>query len=178
MDTQESRSPFLESVRAAIRVRNYSYATEQAYLDWIKRFILFHRKRHPAEMSEGEVAAFLSHLAVKRDVSASTQNQALNALVFLYKQVLERPLQEIHGVVRAKKGVRLPPVLTPEEVAAALEQLSGIMWLIACLLYGSGLRLKESLRLRVKDLDFAHKAIVVRSGKGGTRTGWSRSPMS
>jgi len=112
METHDNRSPFLESVRAAIRVRKYSYATEKAYLDWIKRFILFHKKRHPAEMGEREVGAYLSYLAVDRDVSASTQNQALNALVFMYTHVLERPLEQIHGVVRAKRGARLPVVLS------------------------------------------------------------------
>jgi integron integrase len=166
METHDKRSPFLESVRAAIRVRNYSYATEQTYLDWIKRFILFHKKRHPAEMGEREVGAYLSYLAVDRDVSASTQNQALNALVFLYSHVIERPLEQIHGVVRAKRGTRLPVVLSPEEVASVLRELKGIAWLISCLQYGSGLRLKESLRIRVKDLDFAHRAVVVRNGKG------------
>ncbi len=161
------RSPFLDKVRAAIRVRHYSYSTEKTYLDWIRRFIFFHKKRHPAEMAEPEVAAFLSHLAVTRNVAASTQNQALNALVFVYKNVLERPLQEINGVVRAKKPQKLPVVLTVEEVGEVLGGLSGVVWLIVCLQYGSGLRLKESVRLRVKDIEFAHRAIIVRDGKGG-----------
>ncbi|MCP4364570.1 MAG: tyrosine-type recombinase/integrase, partial [Planctomycetes bacterium] len=117
--------------------------------------------------SEVEVAAFLSHLAVTDEVAPSTQNQALNALVFLYRHVIERPLEEIHGVVRAKEKQRLPVVLTIEEVASVLSRLTGLNWLIACLQYGSGLRLMESLRLRVKDLDFAHRAIFVRDGKGG-----------
>jgi integron integrase len=118
-------------------------------------------------MRETEVGAFLSHLAVDRNVSPSTQNQALNALVFLYKHVLERPFGEINGVVRAKNAQRLPVVLTQDEIACSLSHLSGVHWLIACLQYGSGLRLLESVRLRVKDIDFAHRAIFVRDGKGG-----------
>jgi integron integrase len=161
------QSPFLDQVRTSIRLRHYSIRTEEAYVFWIRRFILFHGKRHPAEMAETEVGAFLSHLAVKQNVSASTQNQALYALVFLYKQVLGRPLGEIRGVVRAKKPQRLPVVLTPVEVARVLSQLSGVHWVVACLQYGSGLRLLESVRLRVKDIDFAHRAIFVRDGKGG-----------
>lgn len=166
MPTNTKRSPFLDNVRAAIRVRHYSYATEKTYVDWVRRFIFYHNKRHPTEMAEQEVADFLSHLAVEKNVSPSTQNQALNALVFLYKNVLERPLQEIHGVVRAKKPQKLPVVMTVEEVGHVLAGLTGVTWLVACLQYGSGLRLKESVRLRVKDIDFAHRAILVRDGKG------------
>lgn len=167
MPTPKTPSPFLEQVRTAIRVRHYSIRTEEAYLFWTRRFIFFHGKRHPSEMGETEVGTFLSHLAVNKNVSPSTQNQALNALVFLYKQVLEQPLGEINGVVRAKKRQRLPVVLTQEEIARLLSHLSGVHWLIACLEYGSGLRLLESVRLRVKDIDFAHRAIFVRDGKGG-----------
>jgi integron integrase len=167
METRNPNSPFLEEVRSAIRVRHYSIRTEEAYIGWIKRFILFHGKRHPKDMGEVEVGAFLSHLAVQRNVAASTQNQALNALVFLYKAVLERPLQEIGGVVRAKKPQKLPVVLTPQEVKEVLRYLEGGHWLVGCLLYGSGLRLLEAVRLRVKDLDFDHRAILVRNGKGG-----------
>jgi len=159
-------SPFLESVRRAIRVRHYSRRTEDTYVYWTRWFILFHKKRHPEAMGEREVRAFLSYLATERDVAPATQNQALNALVFLYKAVLERPLGEIPGTVRAKKRPRLPVVLTPQEVARVLEKLSGTAWLVACLEYGSGLRLLESVRLRVKDLDFDHRAILVRNGKG------------
>lgn len=166
MGHQESASPFLEEVRRAIRVRHYSLRTEDAYLGWIKRFILFHGKRHPAQMGETEVGAFLTELAVNGRVAAATQNQALNAIVFLYKVVLGRPLAEIDGVVRAKKPQRLPVVLTVDEVQGLLRHLSGIHWLVACLLYGSGLRLMEAVRLRVKDIDFAHRAILVRDGKG------------
>lgn len=160
-------SPFLDSVRNAIRVRHYSIRTEQAYLTWIRQFILHHGKRHPQEMGAPEVGAFLTHLAVERNVSAATQNQALNALVFLYDKVLERPIGDITGVVRATAPKKLPVVLTHDEIRRVLSNLSGMHWLIACLQYGSGLRLLESVRLRVKDLDFSHKAIVVRQGKGG-----------
>ena len=161
------RSPFLDQVRDAIRVRHYSIRTEQAYLTWIRRFILFHKKRHPREMGAEEVRTFLTYLAVDRNVSPATQNQALNALVFLYSKVLEQPLGEIGGIVRARRKEKLPVVLTHEEVSRLLAHLTGIYWMIACLQYGSGLRLLESVRLRVKDLDFAHRAILVRHGKGG-----------
>lgn len=157
----------IDKVREVIRMRHYSIRTEDAYIGWIRRYIRFHGRRHPREMGEAEVRAFLSHLAVNGDVAASTQNQALNALVFLYKAVLERPLGEIGGVVRAKKPQRLPVVLTVEEVGRVLRYLEGVHWLIACLQYGSGLRLLESVRLRVKDIDFDHRAILVRDGKGG-----------
>ena len=167
MDRQTGSSPFLDSLRDAIRLRHYSIRTEQTYLDWARRFILYHDKRHPKDMGEMEVAAFLTHLAVNRNVSASTQNQALSALVFLYKAVLEKPLGDIHGVVRAKKPQKLPVVLTQKEVQALLRGLAHVHWLIACLQYGSGLRLMESIRLRVKDLDFNRRAIYVRDGKGG-----------
>lgn len=158
-------SPFLQSVREAIRVRHYSIRTEQAYLGWIKRFILFHGKRHPSELGESEVTAFLTHLAVVGNVASSTQNQALNALVFLYKVVLERELVGI-SAVRAKQPQKVPVVLTQAEVARLLRALDGMQWLAACLMYGSGLRLMESMRLRVQDIDFPHKAIIVRDGKG------------
>lgn len=167
MSAPTDSSPFLQRVREAIRVRHLSIRTEEAYVHWIKRFILFNGKRHPADMGEAEVAAFLSHLAVAADVASSTQNQALNALVFLYGKVLEQPLGDCAGIVRAKRPQRLPVVLTPSEVAVILRQLKGTYWIIACLQYGSGLRLLESVRLRVKDLDFDHRAILVRDGKGG-----------
>lgn len=161
------KSPFLEQVREAIRVRHYSIRTERTYIEWTRRFILFHRKRHPKEMGEAEVAAFLTYLAVDRKVAASTQNQALNALVFVYKHVLDQPLGEITGAVRAKRPARLPVVLSQDEVRRVLAELRGAQWLIACLQYGSGLRLMESIRLRVKDLEFERHAIMVRDGKGG-----------
>ena len=167
MARDSRRSPLLEQVRNAIRVRHYSIRTEHTYLQWIKRFIHYHGTRHPAKMGEREVADFLTHLAVDGNVAAATQNQALNALVFLYKYVLDRPLEEITGAVRAKRPQRLPAVLTQEEVRRIFRHLNGIPWLVACLLYGSGLRLMEGVRLRVKDLEFHRRAIIVRDGKGG-----------
>jgi integron integrase len=166
MRTSEEPSPFLRSVREAVRVRHFSIRPEEAYVQWVKRFILFHGKRHPSQMGEPEVCAFLTHLAVEGQVAAATQNQALNALVFLYRNVVDRPLGEFSGIVRAKRPQRLPVVLSPGEVGRTLRALKGIYWLIACLQYGSGLRLLESVRLRVKDLDFEHRAILVRDGKG------------
>jgi integron integrase len=158
---------FLDEVRAATRRLHYSIRTEEAYVDWIRRFILFHGKRHPLEMGEPEVVAFLNHLAVQRDVAASTQNQALCALLFLYKVVLDRPLQWVDDkVVRAKTPGRLPTVFSRDEARAVLAQLEGTAWLASSLLYGSGLRLMEGLRMRVKDLDFDPVHIIVRDGKG------------
>lgn len=167
MQTGSETSPFLNRVREIIRTRHYSIRTEQSYTHWVKRYILFHKKRHPKTLGEAEVAAFLTHLAVNRQVSPSTQNQALNALVFLYRHVLEQPLGDILGAVRAKRPERLPVILTRTEVRQVFANLDGPHWLPACLLYGSGLRLMECLRLRVKDLDFDHRAITVRCGKGG-----------
>lgn len=161
-----SKSPFLEDVRRAMRVRHYSIRTEQSYLHWIRRFIRFHNRRHPGTMGEVEVGEFLTHLAVDRNVTPSTQNQALNALVFLYKGVLQRELGLIGNVQRAKKPSRLPVVLSREEVRRVLSNLEGEQWMMVSLLYGSGLRLMECLRLRIKDLDFDHRAIIVREGKG------------
>ncbi|MCU7927387.1 MAG: integron integrase [Candidatus Thiodiazotropha sp. (ex Dulcina madagascariensis)] len=157
----------LDRVRAAIRKKGYSIRTEQAYVDWIRRFILFHDKRHPIEMEKAEIEAFLSHLAVNRNVAASTQNQALSALLFLYREVLERDLPWLDNVTRAKKPRRLPVVLSAEEVDGLLKKLSGTQWLMASLLYGSGLRLLECLRLRVHDIEFDRRQILVRNGKGG-----------
>lgn len=167
MEGEARRSPFLSSVRDVLRLRHASIRTEQAYLFWIRRYILFHGKRHPRDLGEREVAAFLTHLAVERDVAANTQNQALSALVFLYRHVIERPLGEIPGAARARRPPRLPVVLTQAEVADLLGGLEGVFWLVGCLLYGSGLRLMEALRLRVKDLEFPRRCVVVREGKGG-----------
>lgn len=161
------KSVLLNQVVEAVRVRHYSIRTEQAYLYWIKFFIRFHGVRHPKDMAEREVAEFLSFLSVQRDVAASTQNQALNAIVFLYKCVLDKPLGDIPGIVRAKRPQRVPVVLSVDEVARVLGNISGVQWLIAGLLYGSGLRLMEAVRLRVKDVDFSRRVIVVRRGKGG-----------
>ncbi|TAJ26913.1 MAG: integron integrase, partial [Nitrospirae bacterium] len=156
----------LDQVRRAIRTRHLSPHTEQAYIGWIKRFIFFHGKRHPIEMGEAEIGRFLSSLATDARVSASTQNQAFNALLFLYQQVLRRKIGLIEGVVRAKRPRRLPVVLTKEEVGRLLACLEGAPWLMSMLLYGAGLRLMECCRLRVKDIDFSKNQIVVRAGKG------------
>jgi integron integrase len=162
-----SASPkLLDRVRLSIRRRHYSPLTEKAYVQWIRRFILFHDKRHPDEMGEVEITRFLSSLASKGRVSASTQNQALAAILFLYRVVLERKLDWLEDVVRAKRPVRLPVVLSRKEVERLLDHLSGVNQLIASLLYGSGLRLLEGLRLRVKDIDFGRGEITVRDGKG------------
>jgi integron integrase len=156
----------LDRVRTALRVEHYAIRTEEVYVGWIRRFILFHGKRHPAQMGKREVEAFLSMLAVRGRVSASTQNQALSALLFLYRKVLEREFPELDDVVRARRPRRLPVVLTREEVQAILSCLKGTRWLMAVLLYGAGLRLLECLRLRVKDVTFDRNEIVVREGKG------------
>jgi integron integrase len=153
-------------VRAELRSRHYSRRTEEAYASWIKRFILFHNKRHPASMGADEVNAFLTHLAVDAHVSAPTQNQALCALLFLYRIVLQDPLPWLKDVVRARRPIRLPVVLTPEEVRLVLQEMHGTPALIAQLLYGGGLRLLEAMQLRVKDLDFARRQIFVRDPKG------------
>ncbi len=158
----------LERVRQQIRVRHYSLRTETAYLNWIRRFILFHDKRHPQDLGAPEVAAFLSFLATDRQVSANTQNQALAAILFLYKAVLEVDMPWLSDVTRAKKPQRLPTVLTVEETARLLMALDGdpIETLVVRLLYGTGMRLLESLRLRVKDIDLGRREIVIRDGKG------------
>lgn len=156
----------MDRFREAIRTRHYSRSTEKAYAGWIRRFILFHRKRHPAEMGAEEVGAFLSHLAVEERVSARTQNQALHAILFLYGPVLGLDLPRIRGVAPAKTTRRLPVVLTREEVSAVLGAMHGVPRMMATLLYGSGLRVMECCRLRVKDVDFAASTIVVRAGKG------------
>jgi len=167
MGSEKTRSPFLEEVCDVMRVQHYAIRTEQAYVEWIKRFILYHGKRHPDEMGESEVAAFLTHLVVDRNVAPATQGQALNALIFLYRKVLNRPMGEIPDIVRSKKKVKVPIVLTQTEIANLLSKLEGVHWLTGCLLYGSGLRLMECIRLRVKDLDFDRLSITIRCGKGG-----------
>jgi site-specific recombinase XerD len=155
-----------DRVVEVLRVRHYSRRTEEAYVHWIRRYIQFHQHRHPRQLAESEVNRFLTHLAVKEHVAASTQNQALSAILFLYEHVLEKPLDRIEGVVRARSPKRLPVVLTVDEVSRVMLHLSGDKWLIAMLLYGGGLRLLEVLRLRVKDLDFERDEITVREGKG------------
>jgi integron integrase len=162
----DAKPRLLDQVRSRMRTLHYSYRTEQQYLGWIHRFILFHHKRHPADVGAQEVEAFLSHLAVDRKVSAPTQNQALAAILFLYRHVLEIELPWLDSVVRAKPSQHLPVVLSVTEVKAVLGHLRGEYWLIASLLYGAGLRLLEALRLRVKDIEFEYRQVVVRNGKG------------
>ncbi len=164
----------LDQVREAIQVKHYSIRTEQAYVNWIKRYILFHDKRHPREMGAAEIEAFLTHLAVDRNVAASTQNQALSALLFLYRQVLKQDLVGSIDSVRAKRPKRLPTVMTKEETLRVIGFLSGTHQLMAKLLYGSGLRLMECVRLRVKDVDFAQRqtcAEPVEASSFGTARG-------
>lgn len=170
MDSTPVRTPpppkLLDQLRASLRLRHYSLRTEQQYLQWVRRFILFHGKRHPKTMGATEVEAFLTHLAVEGEVAASTQNQALSALLFLYREVLQQDLPWMSQVVRAKRPARLPVVLTEREVLAILERMSDVHGLMARLLYGSGMRIMECVRLRVKDVDFERLEILVRDGKG------------
>jgi len=161
-----AKPKLLDRLRQELRSRHYSRRTEQAYVMWVKRFIFFHNVRHPAEMAEPEINAFLTHLDIKEKVSASTQNQALSALLFLYRYVLGREIGDLGKVIRARKPKRLPVVMTRDEVKAVLAQLTGDKWLMASLMYGAGLRLMECLRLRVQDIDFARNEITVRDGKG------------
>ncbi|MDJ0867538.1 MAG: integron integrase [Myxococcota bacterium] len=163
----EPRPPkLLDQLRAALRTRHYSIRTEESYVAWAKRFILFHDKRHPRDMGASEIAAYLNHLASDRRVSASTQNQALSAILFLYRVVLRIDLANIEGIARARRPARLPVVLTRGEVRRVLDQLDGTTLIAATLLYGSGLRLMECMRLRVRDVDFARHLVLVREGKG------------
>jgi integron integrase len=163
---RSTKPRLLDQVREVIRTRHYSYRTEEAYVGWIRRFILFHGKRHPAEMGPPEITQFLTALAVDRHVSASTQNQALAAVLFLYQQVLGCEPGWLDDIVRAKRAKRLPVVLTRPEVEALPAAHDGVPWMMAMLLYGSGLRLMECLRLRVKDIDLDRREILVREGKG------------
>jgi integron integrase len=164
--TTAPRPKLLDQVRQAIRTRHYSPKTEESYVHWIKRFIFFHNKRHPAEIGEREIGQFLSSLVADRHVGASTQNQALNAVLFLYRDVLRKEIGYVDGVVRAKRPHRLPVVLTRPEVKSILSALDHSDWLMVMLLYGAGLRLMECLQLRVKDIDFSTNQIIVRAGKG------------
>ena len=161
-----SERKLLDQVRDAARLKHFSLRTERSYTQWVYRFVLHHGKRHPRELGAPEIRAFLTWLAVERDVAASTQNQALCALLFLYREVLRIDLPRIEDSVRARRSRRVPAVLTPDEVRALMTHLHGTHALVAGLLYGGGLRLLEALRLRVKDLDFARRAVVVRQGKG------------
>jgi integron integrase len=156
----------LEQVRDRIRVKHYSIRTETQYVQWVRRFILFHGKKHPRDMGAPEVEAFLTHLAVEGHVAAATQNQALSALLFLYKEVLGVDLPWLNDVTRAKRPQRMPVVLTRDEVHAVLDRMSGVYGLMARLLYGTGMRLMECVRLRVKDVDFGRGEILIRDGKG------------
>lgn len=163
---QAPKPKLLDQVRHRCRVRHLARSTEDIYVNWIRRFILFHGTRHPLEMGNAEVTAFLTHLAVEGKVAASTQNQALSALLFLYREVLDQQFGWLDDVVRAKKGKRLPVVFSHDEAIAVIEHLQGRRWLMGMLIYGGGLRLMECLRLRVKDLDFDRLQIVVREPKG------------
>jgi len=156
----------LDQVSDAIRIKHYSLRTEQTYKDWIKRYILFHNKRHPNEMGLDEIQAFISHLATERSLSASSQNQALSAVIFLYRYVLQKQIDFPSDLIRAEKSKTLPVVLTHHEALAVIKNMKGPSQLMAKILYGSGLRLMECLRLRVKDLDFGNHQIMVRDGKG------------
>ena len=161
-----SEPRLLDQLRGRLRVKHYSIRTEQAYVDWVRRFILFHGKRHPRELGPAEVESFLTDLAVRGRVSPSTQNQAKSAILFLYREVIDAELPWLGGVVAARTPRRLPVVLTVDEVEAVLGCMRGTSGLIARLLYGSGLRIMEGLRLRVKDIDFTRHEILVRDGKG------------
>ena len=165
--TAENPPKLLDQVREKLRVKHYSIRTEQAYVGWIKRYIFFHGKRHPKNLDARDIEAFLTHLAVEGRVAASTQNLAKSSLLFLYREVLEINLPWLDNITQAKAPKRLPVVLTVGEVQAVLSRLSGSHALIAALLYGGGMRLMEAVRLRVKDVDFARREIVVREGKGG-----------
>ncbi|MCP1726553.1 integron integrase [Natronospira proteinivora] len=167
MSHRDGKPRLREQVRRVIRLRRYSRRTEKTYWYWIRFFIRFHNMRHPNEMAEPEVRAFLSWLATERNVAGATQNQALNALVFLYAKVLDRPLGDIGAVTRAKRQARLPVVLSHEEAMAIIREVPDPYRLMVSLLYGAGLRVTECARLRVKDLDFSRRVITVRDGKGG-----------
>ncbi len=165
---EDSKRPgLLEKTREEIRLRHYSHRTEKTYIHWIRRFIKYHNRRYPREMGRGEVEDFLTHLAVDRKVTAGTQSQALNAILFLYRDVLKIELPWLEDVVRAKRSKRLPVVLSRAEVRSVLAQLRGAHWLMASLLYGTGMRLHECLQLRVKDIDLEYHQVTVRNGKGG-----------
>lgn len=161
-----AKPKLLDQLREALKSRHYSHRTEQTYCSWVKRFIYFYNVRHPQQMAEPEINAFLTYLAVKEKVAASTQNQALSAILFLYRHVLGREVGDLGEVIRARKPARLHVVLTRDEVKAVLANLTGNKWLMASLMYGAGLRLMECLRLRVQDIDFSRNEILVRDGKG------------
>ncbi len=161
-----AEAKLLDKVFIELRTRHYSKRTEEAYLNWVKAFVRYHRMKHPNKMGATEISHYINYLAVKRNVSSSTQNQALCAIIFLYKHVLKKDVSEF-DIIWAKKPKKLPVVLTKEEVKQTLINLKGTTWIVGNLLYGSGLRLMECLRLRVQDIDFANNQIIVRNGKGG-----------
>lgn len=164
----DARSPrLLDQVRDVLRREHYSISTEKTYIQWIRRYIYFHNKEHPANLGSSHIEAYLSYLARHKNVSPSTQNQALNGILFLYRKVLKMELPWMNDIVRAKRKKRLPVVFTKSEVKALLSQFDGTKWLIYSLIYGSGFRIMECLRLRVKDIDFHYKEIMIRDGKGG-----------
>ena len=163
----EGEPRLLDRVRREIRVRHYSIRTESSYVDWIKRFIIFNDRRHPSELGASEVMAFLTYLAVERSVAPSTQAQAKSAILFLYRVVLNTALPWLDEVVAASNPRRLPVVLTVPEVRSVLQQMNGSVGLVCALLYGTGMRLIEGLRLRVKDVEFSRREVLVRDGKGG-----------
>ncbi|GER80211.1 integron integrase [Candidatus Denitrolinea symbiosum] len=168
---KETSSPpqgkkLLEQLSDAIRAKHYSYRTEQTYIEWCRRYILYHNKRHPKEMGVPEIQAYITHLATEANVAASTQNQALSAILFLYRHVLLQKIEFPTDLIRAKKPDRLPSVLTREEALEVIAKMNGVPKLMAQLLFGSGLRLMECMRLRIKDIDFANRQIIVRDGKG------------
>lgn len=160
------KKKLLTQLKEEIRRRNYSYRTEKTYAQWIVRFVRFHGLQHPATLNETHVVAFLNHLANQKNVAASTQNQALSAIVFLYKHILEKPLEHLDRLKRAKKSSHLPVVLTESEALFVIAHLDGVQKMIVCLLYGAGLRISEALRLRILDIDFGYNQIVERNGKG------------
>ena len=164
-DPSSHTPKLLDQVREMLRMKHYSYRTEKAYVSWIYQYIVYHNKKHPRDMGEKEISQFLSHLAMKRRVSASTQNQALCAVVFLYREVLKIEIEDLN-LIWAKKSKRIPVVLTKEEIKRLFEQMSGTHLIMAMLLYGSGLRLREVLNLRVKDIDFSYNQIMIRDTKG------------
>ena len=170
-DVRKRHTAILEQLQVALRTRRYSIKTEQSYESWVTRFISFNENREPEQLGSGEVVNFLHHLAVQRNVAESTQNQALNALVFFYDKVLKQPLGNIGNFARAKRPKRLPVVLTPSEVTKILGQMTGRQKLMASLLYGTGMRLMDCIRLRVQDIDFGYRQIVIRDEKG-KKTGW------
>lgn len=163
---QRNKPKLLDRVRLAIRAKHYSIRTEEAYVNWIKRFILFHNKRHPGEMGEDEIGQYITFLAKERKLSSSTQNQALCAIIFLYKYVLKKKLENTISIYWSKRPKKLPVVFTKEEAIEVLNNLNGKHWLVTMLLYGSGLRLSESLSLRIKDIDFGYSQITIRNSKG------------